>query len=270
MLGALEPLGCHELVYKEVFQFIVAHPAHGIFKRRRRGGAFGSLRNHRCAHGQSVKGTRLLEAAAFIEVAVENGFGLPDELVAFFAEQRMVKSRDAPTTGFDAFKNLMAPFVDAAKKQQINGAIFHRQAGCAGKVGRVLERDDGDIPVFAAIGCQVARVIVHHRGRTQQVNVSLADDGTILTQLFKIEKDAGETLFELRWKAQMRAKDDVDGIFTKPVFSEGHLSTQLTKLVADITCLIQKAQGVDIAWGLNDAQMYAMGHGALSSKVFGR
>jgi hypothetical protein len=38
--------------------------------------------------------------------------------------------------------------------------------------------------------------------------------------------------------------------------------------VAGIACLIQKAQGVDVAWGLNDAQMYAVGHVALSSKVF--
>jgi hypothetical protein len=66
----------------------------------------------------------------------------------------------------------------------------------------------------------------------------------------------------------MSAKYDVDSIFAKPVFPKSHFSTELTELVADKTCLIEKAQCVDVSWGLHDAQVNAVGHGVLWSKMF--
>jgi hypothetical protein len=136
-----------------------------------------------------VKGTRLLEAAAFIKVTVENGLGLANEVVAFIAIKRMVKAGHFPTAGFDALENGLTTFVDTAKEQQIDGAIFDGQGGWPAQVGGVLKGDDRDIAFLATVSRQVSHVVVNDGRRTQQIDVRRVDGGTSLTELFKIEED---------------------------------------------------------------------------------
>ena len=97
------------------------------------------LRDQRGAERQAGEGPCLLEAAAVIKMAIEDGLGLGDEVIPLRAIQRTVKHRDVQATGFDPIDPVLTARIDAAEKQQIDRPRFERNRRRF-EIGRVLER----------------------------------------------------------------------------------------------------------------------------------
>ena len=83
----------------------------------------------------------------------------------------------------------------------------------------------------------------------------MTDLGTALTELLKVEENAGVALLQSSVKAQVCAKNDIDRILAKPVLPNSHLRTEPAKLVACVARLIQEALRMDVPRRLNDAEM---------------
>ena len=118
----------------------VLDPADRVGTGRRHLGRSTDLGDQRRAERQAGESPSLLEAAAVIEMAIQDRLGLGDEVISLRTIQRAVKGRDAQPAGFDAIDPLLAARIDAAEKQQIDRTLLQWNRGAL-EIRRVLEGD---------------------------------------------------------------------------------------------------------------------------------